>query len=108
MWRTRWGDNQDQLAAAEARAESDEALRAIVFAIFSDEARPGTPSQFSLEQVVQIVALACEDPTRSGRPISEWSVRELADEAVKRGIVDRISPRSVGRFLRRGKSATAP
>ncbi|WP_017292249.1 helix-turn-helix domain-containing protein [Leptolyngbya sp. FACHB-402] len=30
--------------------------------MFQDEARPGTPAQFNLEQVVQIVALACEDP----------------------------------------------
>jgi putative transposase len=108
MWRTRWLDNQNRLAEAEASEAADEALRTIVLAIFSDEARPGTPSQFSLEQVMQIVALACEDPARSGRPTSEWSVRELADEAVKRGIVEHISPRSGGRFLKRGKSATAP
>ncbi|MGG6270971.1 hypothetical protein ACQ4M3_42290 [Leptolyngbya sp. AN03gr2] len=38
----------------------------------------------------------------------EWTVRELADEAVRRGIVEQISPRSVGRSLKRGTPATAP
>lgn len=108
MWRQRWLDNQDRLERVEANEEADIVLRAVVLEVLGDKARPGTPSQFSLEQVVQIVALACEDPVQSGRPISEWSVRELADEALKRGIVECISPRSVGRFLKRGKSATAP
>ena len=38
----------------------------------------------------------------SGRPITHWTPPELADEAKKRGIVESISPRSVGRFLGRG------
>jgi putative transposase len=48
------------------------------------------------------MALACEDPQATGRPVSHWSPRELADEAVHRGIVARISPRTVGRFLKGG------
>lgn len=107
-WRQRWLDAQAQMSKAEAEQEAEAALRTVIFAVFQDEARPGTPAQFNLEQVVQIVALACEDPPSSGRAISEWTVRELADEAVRRGIVEQISPRSVGRFLRRGTSATAP
>jgi hypothetical protein len=51
--------------------------------------------------------LACEDPREeSGRPITHWSTAELADEAIERGIVESISPRSVGRFLGRGGSET--
>jgi hypothetical protein len=53
------------------------------------------------EQVCAIVALACEAPSESDRPLSRWSQQELADEAMRRGIVDRISQRSVGRFLKR-------
>ncbi len=34
-----------------------------------------------------------------------WSGRALADEAVKRGIVDRLSPRHAGRLLNRGASS---
>jgi hypothetical protein len=49
---------------------------------------------------VQIVALACENPQASGYPVSHWSSNELAMKAIKRGIVEKISPRSVSRFLK--------
>jgi putative transposase len=58
--------------------------------------------------VCQILALACEQPSGSGRPISQWSHRELADEIVRRGITDRISPRHASRLLKSGGPATAP
>ena len=65
-----------------------------------DAPRPGAPPTFTAEQLCQLVALACEEaPADSGRPTSHWTPRELADEAVKRGIVERISVRTVGRFL---------
>ena len=57
------------------------------------------------DQITQIVALSCEEPQQSGRPITNWTQRELADEAEKRGIVKKISHRSVGRFLKRGRKA---
>lgn len=43
--------------------------------------------------------MALEDPNDSDRPISHWTPSELAEEVVGRGIVETISPRSVGRFL---------
>lgn len=73
-----------------------------------DAPRPGTPGTFSVEQWCQIMALACEPPEDSGRPISHWTPRELAAEAMKRGIVGTISERHVGRFLKSGRSQTAP
>ena len=69
-----------------------------------DAARPGAPATFSAEQWCQIIALACEPPEVSGRPISHWTPRELADEARKREIVPTISARHVGRFLKSGRS----
>ena len=69
-----------------------------------DARRPGAPATFSAEQWCQIIALACEPPEASGRPISHWTPRELADEACKRGIVGTISKRHVGRFLKSGRS----
>src|SRR5262245_47301210 len=72
-----------------------------------DAARPGTPATFSAEQWCQIMARACEPPEASGRPISHWTPRELADEARKRGIVGSISERHVGRFLKSGRAQTA-
>jgi putative transposase len=53
------------------------------------------------------MALACEPPEASGRPISHWTPRELADEAIKRGIVETISERQVGRFLKSSRAQTA-
>ena len=63
-----------------------------------DAPRPGAPATFSAEQWCQIIALACEPREASGRPISHWTPRELADEARKRGIVGTISTRHVARF----------
>jgi putative transposase len=72
-----------------------------------DDPRPGAPLTFSAEQWCQIMALACEPPEQSGRPISHWTPRELAEEAVKRQIVARISTRHLGRFLKAGGVKTA-
>lgn len=91
LWRERWrsfaGIPMDDLSI-------DERLE--------DAPRPGAPARLSAEQVCQIVALACEAPERSGRPISQWTARELADEAIRKGMVETISPRHVGRLLKRG------
>jgi putative transposase len=72
-----------------------------------DAPRAGAPATFRAEQWCQIMALACEPPERSGRPISHWTPRELAAEAIKRGIVETISERHVGRFFKSGRSQTA-
>lgn len=67
-----------------------------------DLPRSGSPGKFRAEQLAQIIALACEDPQASGYPVSHWTPKEVAAEAIKRGIVESISPRQVGRFLKRG------
>ena len=66
-----------------------------------DLARPGKPSAITVDQMCQIIALACEKPEQSERPISQWSGREMADEIMKRGIVEQISPRHASRLLKR-------
>jgi len=73
-----------------------------------DLPRPGAPARITADQVCQIVAMACEDPEESGRPISHWTGREIADEIKKRGIVDKISPRHAARLLKRGRSQASP
>ncbi len=70
----------------------------------SDAPRSGAPTRISAEQSCRIVALACEAPRHADRPISQWTGREIADELVRRGIVDRISPRPARRLLKRGIS----
>jgi putative transposase len=46
--------------------------------------------------------LACQAPEKAGRPISQWTGREIADEMVTRGIVESISPRHAARLLKKG------
>ncbi len=71
----------------------------------ADAPRSGKPSGISAEQVCRIVALACEAPGQSGRPISQWTGREVADEIAARGILPTISPRHAARRLNRGRSS---
>ena len=65
-----------------------------------DAPRPGTPATFTPEQICAILALACEVPKRDGRELTHWTHAELAAEAIARGLVESISPDSIGRFLR--------
>ena len=76
-----------------------------VTARLADGPRTGTPARITPEQVCRIMALACEAPEASGRPISQWSTTELAAEIMQRGIVDTISARHAARLLQRGTSS---
>jgi len=51
-----------------------------------------------------MAVLACEAPAKTGRPISQWTGREIADELKERGIVSQISPRHAARLLKKGAS----
>jgi putative transposase len=105
LWRDRWRDAAEALAQAEKDDLPDSQLLGLIEGLLDDAPRPGGPATFSPEQIVQIVAVACEPPEKSGRPISHWTHRELADEVKKRQIVKDIAPRSVGRFLKTGRPA---
>lgn len=70
----------------------------------TDAPRPGRPAVIEAEPICQIHRLACEAPGQSGRPISQWSSREIADEIVRRGILPAISPRHAARIAKRGIS----
>ena len=67
-----------------------------------DAPRPGVKPKFSSEQRCQMAVLACEAPAQAGRPISQWTGREIADELKARGIVEQISPRHAARLLKKG------
>lgn len=70
----------------------------------ADAPRSGKPRTITDQQVCQITNLACEAPAQSGRPISQWSGPEIAQEIKQRGIVEQISARHAARLLKRGLS----
>lgn len=106
-WRGRWATEVENLATVEAGSE-DKELGKYILSLLSDEARSGTPGKFTAEQICQIVAISCEEPEEYGRPVTHWTPVELADEAVKQGIVESISARQTGRFLKRSQSQAKP
>jgi len=98
VWRRRWQQSYDALVAIECR-ESTATLTRSIKQVLNDAPRSGSPGTFTAEEVTQILATACEPPKNSGRPIDNWTHRELADEVIQRGIVSSISVRQVGRYL---------
>jgi putative transposase len=93
LWRRRWLELQ---AIGLEELSVEERLE--------DLPRSGTPAQITADQICQIEQMACEKPEKSGRPISQWTGREIADEIVRRGILERISPRHASRLLKKGAS----
>ena len=86
QWRRRWLEADEKHSVCERLA---------------DAPRSGAPPTYTPEQICAVIAMTCEKPSESERPISQWSQREIADEAIKRGLVAKISQRSVGRFLKK-------
>ena len=97
IWRQRWRDAWASLCVWECT--EPHRLREAILDVLSDAPRPGAPATFTAEQVSQIVALACEPPKLSGRPINHWTLRELRDEVLQRKIVTAISASRIGHFL---------
>jgi len=102
LWRRRWQKSFDALVSIECR-EPHAVLRRTIEDVLSDALRSGAFGKFTAEQMTLIMAIACEPPKLSGRPVAEWTHAELADEAVKRKIVSSISASQVGRYLRAAK-----
>jgi putative transposase len=90
LWRNRWVKLQD-IPLDDLRLEDR----------LQDAPRPGAPARITADQRCQIEALACEKPDISGRPITHWTAREIADELQQRQIVTSISPRHAARLLKR-------
>jgi putative transposase len=92
LWRNRWIKLQD-ISLDDLSLEDR----------LQDAPRPGAPAQITADQRCRIEALACEKPEASERPITHWTAREIADEVMKRKIVESISPRHAARLLKRGR-----
>jgi transposase len=92
LWRRRWIEGYADLLTNSNPKKLSQAIQAIL----SDKPRPRTPLTYTAEQVCQIIALACETPPK---PLTHWTREDLAREAAVRGIVEQISPSTIGRIL---------
>jgi putative transposase len=106
VWRRRWVQAFPRLILVEC-GEKHSALQRAIERVLSDSPRPGWAGKFSAAHVAQIIAVACEPPQTCGRPVTHWTPRELADAVKKRRIVESISVRPVGRFLKDGRAQAA-
>jgi transposase len=91
LWRRRWHE-LEPLDWGDLSAEER----------LDDLPRPGAPARLTADQLCQIEQVACEAPAKAGRPISQWTGREIAAELVARGIVETISARHAARLLKKG------
>ena len=118
-WRKRWHEAQSEfelmeqkltqpVEGTELEGVSESQYVQMVQGLLSDRERSGKPPDFTAEQIVQLIALACKEPQQFGRPVSHWTPRELRDEAIKQKIFESISVRQVGRFLKRSRPKTSP
>lgn len=98
-WRLRWLRQRDQLCEIEAEGDEKALAKALVSTL-SDAPRSGAPVTYSAEIVCQIIAVSCEEPEQCGHPLSHWTPGALRLEVIGRKIVDDISQRQVGRFLK--------
>ena len=98
LWRRRWQQSQAALLTVELNEPRAE-LRRTIEDILSDAPRSGSPGKFTAEEVVEIIALACEGPKNSNRPVDHWTRRELKDEVIARGVVTSISQSHIGNLL---------
>ncbi len=96
-WRKRWVSAAEELAAYE---EKPKTLRSAIESVLADAPRPGIAPIFTPEQICQIIALACETPPDH---LSHWTRATLVEEAIKRSIVETISPSTIGRFWTQGQ-----
>lgn len=57
------------------------------------------PGLFPPDLVVQVKALACELPSKHGRPLSRWSTTDLVQEVQQSGLVASVSGSTFWRWL---------
>jgi transposase len=98
----RWRDRFSKARGALNRIDMDSPhkLRSSIEKILSDEQRPGGPPKFTDEQVAAIIAISCESPEKFELPISHWTPEMLRFQAIELKIVESISIRQIGRFLK--------
>lgn len=110
-WVRRWESSKkerlEQWELYEKGALKEESYKRFIIKLLEDEKRSGTPTTFTIQEKEQIVALCLENPMELGLPFTHWTSKLLAQEAIKRGIVKKISSRHVSRVLKKSAVTSA-
>lgn len=99
-WRKRWVQAAIQRDKIQSGLDKSITLKSQILKILSDAPRSGGPTKFTEEQVCKIYAVATETPENSNIPLSHWTLGSLAEELVKREIVESISTTKLNIFLK--------
>jgi putative transposase len=112
LWLSRWESAQEDLSDLEAKFQAGELstglYRRKIEQLLCDAPRPGAPPTFTEAQKQQIIALASEEPSQAGVPVTHWSRELLAQTVPTKGIAPSISPAQVGRFLKASDFTATP
>jgi hypothetical protein len=84
----------EKLSGCGARGFSKSASKA-----WTSYPAPAARGLFPPEVVVQVKALACELPSKFGKPLSRWSTEDLAAQVRQSGLVANISGITIWRWL---------
>lgn len=101
-WRTRFLKALPVLQ--EVAEKNPYQLEDMVAEFLDDNPRPGQPSHYTDEQIIKILEVACRNPEEFGYEDSHWSQNLLVAAVVKEGIVESISAKTIGRFLKYGRN----
>jgi len=105
-WRNRWASNKEKILTID-KEEKGIVYQRLIEKILNDNPRVGSPCKFTAEQICLIMNVACESPEVNDLPLSHWSLPSLANELVKRKIVDSISTSQLQVFLKSSKYKAA-
>lgn len=98
IWRERWSTSFTETVLIET--EQPQNLKKQVRFVLGDNYRSGRKSLFTQEQKAKIISLSLQTPDSVGVPISNWTSSSLARKSIELKIVEKISARQVGRFLK--------
>lgn len=111
LWRSRWIGEYEKLAIYEAGSDGkgvkDHELLSKMLGILSDKPRSGAPRVITAAQETLLTALACESPQDYGLIRTNWTHETLAQVSLEKGIFEHISPRYVGKLLKKEQVTTA-
>lgn len=103
IWRRRWRDMANRIAAAEQKAinqDDDRILRRTIQAVLGRASDRSTSAHVSDDQLAQIIELTEYPPRAFGVDVDFWTMKTLAKTAMQRGIVEQISANKLSYLLR--------